>query len=196
MNATLMGNIGPRLAYFVEIQPRTTNGAQRIGALLLRPAVGWKFSDALTVYGGYARVISPVRNGPDRHEDRLFGQATWTIGKIGRGTLSSRTRIEHRRLSDGDDAGWRLREMVRYVHPITRPEAPRALVSVEPFVAFDDTDWGARKGFDQVRSFVGLEVPVKGRSTVEVGYLNHLINDPGGRQRMNHVASIALFWRL
>lgn len=196
LNATLMGTIGPKLAFFVEVQPRTADGAERVGALLLRSAAGWKFSDALTLYGGYARIVTPVRHGADRHENRIFGQASWTIGRIGRGTLSSRTRIEHRQRLDSDDAGWRLRDMIRYVHPITTPEAPRALVWAEPFVAFDDTDWGARKGFDQLRSFAGVEIPVKGKSTVEVGYLNHLVNDAGGRQRINHVASITMFWRL
>jgi len=196
VNVTLMGTIGPKLAFFVEVQPRTADGAERLGALLLRSAAGWKFSDALTLYGGYARIVSPVRNGADRHENRIFGQASWTIGKIGAGTLSSRTRIEHRRLLDGENTGWRLRDMIRYVHPITTPDAPRALVWAEPFVAFNDTDWGARKGFDQLRSFAGVEIPVKGRSTVELGYLNHLVNDPGGGRRMNHVASLTMFWRL
>jgi hypothetical protein len=196
VNATVMGTIGPRLAFFVEVQPRTADGADRLGALLLRSAAGWKYSDALTLYGGYARIVSPVRHGADRHENRIFTQASWTIGKIGAGTLSSRTRIEHRQLLGSEGTGWRVRDMIRYVHPITTPEAPRALVWAEPFVAFNDTAWGARKGFDQLRSFAGVEVPIKGKSTVELGYLNHLVNDPAGRRRMNHVASLTLFWRL
>jgi hypothetical protein len=196
VNATLMGGIGAKIVYFVEVQPRTADGVERLGQLLLRSAAGWKFSERLSVYGGYAHVINPVRNGHDRNEERLFGQVSWTIGTLGGGTLSSRTRIEHRRLNAGDDTGWRVRGMVRYVHPIGDARGPRALVSAEPFVAFNDTDWGARKGFDQVRSFAGLEVPLVGKSTAEVGYLNQAINDPGGRRRVNHVASLALFWRL
>ena len=60
-------------------------------------------------------------------------------------------------------------------------------------------DWELCKTFVAVaetRSFAGVEIPVKGKSTVEVGYLNHLVNESGGRQRMNHVASVTMFWRL
>ncbi len=69
-------------------------------------------------------------------------------------------------------------------------------MSSELFWALNDTDWGARSGFDQVRSFGGVEVPVGGKSTLELGYLNQTINDPGGQRRMNHGVSIAAFIRL
>jgi hypothetical protein len=104
--------------------------------------------------------------------------------------------VEHRRLSTGNDTGWRLREMLRYVRPIGTPQRTRALLSVEGFAALNDTDWGAKAGFDQLRSFAGVEVPIGGTSTLELGYLNQAINDPARRIRMNHVASLALFVRL
>ena len=98
-------------------------------------------------------------------------------------------------MANGNDVGWRFREMLRYVHPLTTPEKTRALVSVEGFVALNDTDWGATGGFDQARSFAGVEVPIGGKSTLEIGYLNQAINDPNRRIRMNHIASLALFIR-
>ncbi|SFS04122.1 DUF2490 domain-containing protein [Sphingomonas jatrophae] len=195
LNAVVSGTTKSGFAYWLEAQPRFTDGAGRLGQLLLRPMVGWKLSDAVTVYGGYAHVVLPIENGPDRNEDRLFGQVSSTIGKVAGGTLSSRTRLEYRDLSNGRDAGWRFRNWLRYVRPITAPDKTRALVYVEPFVALNDTDWGARRGFDQLRSFVGVEVPLKGRSTVELGYLNQLVNATGGVTRVNHVASLSLFIR-
>lgn len=196
LNATAMQTTGSGFSYFVEVQPRFGDGASRMQQLLLRPAIGWKLSGAVTAYAGYAHVVLPIENGPDDNEERLFGQVSWTIGPIGKGTLSSRSRIEHRRLSNGGDTGWRLREMLRYVHPLGSPERTRALVSAEGFAALNDTDWGARAGFDQLRSFAGVEVPIGGKSTLELGYLNQAINGPSSRNRMNHVASLALFLRL
>ncbi len=202
LNATVIGTLpGSKVAYFLEAQPRFTDGAGRLGQLLLRPAIGWKFSGAVTAYAGYAHVVNPVEGGRDRNEERLFAQLSWTSAgsgagpKRGAGTLSSRTRLEHRRLSNGDDTGWRLREMVRYVHPLGDPGRTRALAYGEAFVAFDDTDWGARKGFDQLRSFVGAEIPLAGKSTIEAGYLNQLVNATGGVTRVNHVLSLTLFVR-
>ena len=195
-NFTVIGTVGPRLAYFAEVQPRTADGAGRIGQLLLRPALGWRFSNAVTGYLGYARVIGQPRTGPDTHENRTFAQLSWDLGAVAGGRLTSRTRLERREVSTGRDTGWRVREFLRYTHPLTTPDKPRALVYEEVFAVLDDTDWGARAGFDQARTFVGLEVPLAGsRTTIDIGYLNQTINDPGGRLRVNHVASLTVWIR-
>jgi hypothetical protein len=197
INITAIGAFGnSRLLYFAEVQPRLSvrNGPQQI---LLRPALGWKFSDSFSLYGGYARVILPSDTGAGRHENRLFVQASANLGKIGGGSLTSRTRLEHRRLSNGDDTGWRLREMLRYTLPISdRPKVPRALVHYEGFVAFNRTDWGARSGFDQGRAFAGVEVPLTGKTTMDLGYLNQHIHAAQGLWRVNHIASMTLWVRL
>lgn len=195
VNLTVMKTEANGIAWFAEVQSRVGNGLTDVQQLLLRPAVGYKLSDALTVYLGYAHVVLPRADG-DRNEERGFAQATWTIGKVGRGTLSSRSRLEARTLSNERDVGWRGREMLRFVHPITSPEKVRALVSAEVFVALNTTDWGARRGFDQLRSFAGVEVPIGGKNTLELGYLNQWIDDPGRASRVNHVAAISAFFRL
>ena len=141
-------------------------------------------------------VLLPNPVGRNANEDRLFAQLSWNLADLAGGKLSCRSRIERRRISTGHDTGWRAREMLRYVHPLTTPDRPRALVSLELFGALDDTDWGARAGFDQARTFVGLEVPIKGStSTFEIGYLNQTVNAAGGVVRVNHIASLALFIR-
>lgn len=196
VNLTSMGSLSGKLIYFAEIQPRLYDNSERLGQLLIRPAIGWQVSPNLALHQGYAHIAQPVKGGRDINEERSFQQATWTIGRIGRGTLSSRTRFEQRWRSDGGDVGFRLREMLRYVHPLhASGKGPKALVYAEGFLAANDTDWGARKGFDQLRSFVGLEIPVKGRTTVEAGYLNQRVNMTGSRIGDNHVVSISLFVR-
>ena len=147
-------------------------------------------------YQGFAHVVVSVDGGQDVNEERGFQQLNWTMGKPWGGELSSRTRLEQRWRSDGDDMGWRLREMLRYEKPLrTGSDALNALVYAEGFVALNDTDWGARGGFDQIRSFIGAELGLPGASTLEVGYLNQLINQRGGDTRVNHVAAVTLFFR-
>ncbi|PZU12031.1 MAG: DUF2490 domain-containing protein [Sphingomonas sp.] len=192
VNLTVIGNVG-KFAYFAEVQPRIGDGVSRAQQILVRPAIGYRFSNRITAYGGYAHVFLPIENGPDRNEERFFGQFNWAFPKVAGGSGLLRTRIEHRRLSHGDDTGWRLRQMIRYTKPLGDPKHVRALVQVEGFLALNDTDWGARGGFDQLRSLVGVEVPLFGRSTMDFGYQNQLINDPGGRKRMNHMAAFT-FW--
>jgi hypothetical protein len=65
----------------------------------------------------------------------------------------------------------------------------------EGFFALNDTDWGARGGFDRLRSFIGAEVPVGGRSTIEVGYMNQWVNQARRSDTMDHIAAISLFLR-
>lgn len=194
VNLTAMGSVSGDLIYFAELQPRMGDGVSRLDQLLLRGAVGWKLSPSLSVYQGYAHVVVPLEGRRDANEERSFQQVTWVMGKPLGGELSSRTRLEQRWRSDGDDMGWRLREMLRYELPL-RPNSQtlNALGYSEVFVALNDTDWGARAGFDQIRTFAGFEVGVKDRTTLEIGYLNQSINQTLGRTRMNHVASISLF---
>ena len=59
-------------------------------------------------------------------------------------------------------------------------------------MALNDTDWGARKGFDRLRSFAGLEVPVAGKATVEVGYLNQYVKNRGRADDVDHVLLVTL----
>ena len=196
LNLTSIGSIKDDLVYFAEIQPRVGDGISRIDQALFRGAIGWKFSPSVTLYQGFAHIVVPVEGGKDVNEERSFQQINWTLGKPWAGKLSSRTRLEQRWRSDGDDMGWRLREMLRYEKPL-KPgsDALNALVYAEGFIALNDTDWGVRGGFDQLRSFIGAEVGLPGASTLEVGYLNQVINERGGDTRVNHVASVTLFFR-
>lgn len=196
VNLTAMGPIAGDMVYFAEVQPRMGDGASRLDQLLLRGAIGLKLSPAVTLYQGYAHIVVPVDGGRDVNEERSFQQLGWLMGKPWGGELSSRTRFEQRWRSDGGDTGWRLREMLRYEKPL-KPgtNTVNALVYAEGFLALNDTDWGARGGFDQLRSFVGVELGVKDATTVELGYLNQVIDQTRGRTRVNHVASVSLFFR-
>ncbi|WP_242122683.1 DUF2490 domain-containing protein [Sphingobium sp. Sx8-8] len=196
LNLTAMGPVSGRLVYLAEIQPRVGDGISRLDQLILRGAVGWKLSPGLTLYQGYAHVVLPVDGGRDVNEERSFQQASWIVGKPWGGELSSRTRLEQRWRSDGDDMGWRLREMLRYEKPL-KPgsNAVNALIYGEGFVALNSTDWGAKGGFDQLRSFIGAELGLGGASTAEIGYLNQYINQRAGNSRVNHVASVTIFFR-
>lgn len=192
INATAFGSVGS-FAMFAEVQPRFGDGPSRLDQLIVRPAVGWKISDAVTVYQGYARVENTPLGARSFSEDRSFQQLGWEIGTFERVKLSSRTRFEQRFQTNGRDTGFRLRQMLRAAIPLTEETGSvAALVWSEAFVALNDTDWGARAGFDRVRTFVGLEVPLKGKSTLEIGYMNQTVNAPAARVSMDHIISLTL----
>ncbi|MEH3048374.1 DUF2490 domain-containing protein [Sphingomonas adhaesiva] len=198
LNVTVQGHWGKNGAgaWFAEVQPRLQDDLGRVDQVILRGAVGYKVARGLTLYQGYAHVVMPVSGGTDIGEDRTFQQVSWVIPGLARGELSSRTRFEQRWRSDGHDMQLRAREMVRFEYPLGRDDGVRALTSVEGFWAFNSVDWRPRSGFDQVRTFVGAEIPIGGTSTVEAGYLNQIIDRPGNNARMNHNISLSVFWRL
>lgn len=189
--AVAQGPVSGDLVYFAELQPRRGKTSQ----LLARGGLGVKVAEGVMLYQGYANVRTAAEGRPETRENRAFQQLSWSLGKPGGIALSSRTRLEQRWLSSGDDTGWRLREMVRAAAPIASGGKVQLIGSVEVFVALNDTDWGARGGLDRVRSFAGLELPLVGKSTVEVGYLNQYVKAAAGPDQMDHVAAVNLMLR-
>lgn len=163
LNTTLFGSFGD-VAYFAEVQPRFGKGISQLDQLLLRPALGWKVYNDLALYQGYAYVEDRGMPGGEGTEDRSFQEINWQIGTVSGVKVSSRTRFEQRWQSAGRDVGFRLRENLRFAVPLTqKTTSVAALGWTEAFLALNDTDWGARTGFDRIRTFVGLEVPIDGR---------------------------------
>lgn len=193
LQAIAQGPVSGDIVYFAEIQSRFGRDMGGLDQMLLRPAIGVKLSDRLTVFQGYAYVRTPQSGGGETREHRSFQQINWSLGKVARGPLSSRTRLEQRWVSGGDDMGWRLRQMIRLAVPLTeRSGGVSALAYAEGFVALNDTDWGARDGFDRLRSFAGLEMPLAGKSTMEVGYLNQYVKNRGRADDVDHVLLVTL----
>ncbi|WP_137785323.1 DUF2490 domain-containing protein [Sphingomonas sp. 3P27F8] len=197
VNATVMGRIDGGLVFFAEVQPRIVEGASRLGQVIYRPAIGWQFSNAVTAYQGYARVVEPHKDGGEaRIEDRLFQQITWNVGKIGSLEVQSRTRLEQRWRSDAEGMSLRVREMLRFEYPLADAERRVAALGwVEGFAGLKSARWGGVSGFDQLRTFAGLEIPLPGKSTIEAGYLNQTRHVRGGQSDMSHIASLTLFVR-
>jgi len=198
VNTTAIGSVKDRLVYFAEVQGRSGTAPRQFRQLLLRPAIGWRLSDRFTAYMGYARVVTDTSDTAETNEDRLFQQLNWTIGSVGTAAISSRTRLEERWRNDGSDMGLRLREMIRVAVPVSTPASgrpARALAWSETFIALNNTDWKVTSGFDQQRSFIGAELPILKRSTLEIGYLNQIVRIPTGGQRMNHTLSVTFFLR-
>ncbi|MEH3146512.1 MAG: DUF2490 domain-containing protein [Methylobacterium frigidaeris] len=194
VNATVLGGVD-RFAHFAEVQPRFDQGISRLGQLVLRPAIGWKLGDRLAIYQGYAHVETSPPGARAFSEDRSFQQVSWEVGRFMGVNVSSRTRFEQRWQSNGRDAGFRMRELLRASYPLTESGGGiSALGWVETFVALNDTDWGARAGLDRVRTFVGLEIPVAGKSTIEIGYMNQTVN-ARARVETHHIVSLGLFYR-
>jgi hypothetical protein len=120
---------------------------------------------------------------------RLFEQYLWSGRGLG-GSIALRTRLEQRWADGNDGLAWRVRQQVRYVRPFS-PGSHYSLVATEEFIAHvNDTQRYAR-GFDQNRAFGGISRAVNAKMRFEAGYLNQYQHSLVGRDRLNHILSIA-----
>lgn len=188
LNLTAQGNLpAAGWRWYAELQPRWREEGRDLDTVLVRPAVYYKLSDADSIWFGYGYIPSYPASGGMRYENRLWQQYLHTFAPWHGVTFSSRTRLEERRLEDGDDTGYRLRQMLRASRQFESAPAWGWVVWDELFINGNDTDWGARSGTDQNRAFAGLSYQWSG-SRLEAGYLNQYIH-AHGEDKENHVLS-------
>ncbi len=183
-----------RLKWWFDGHTRFLEDADGFNQSIVRPGLGLSTSQHSAIWAGYGWIRTSPLEGADFDEHRFWQQWTWSRSHDPF-AFALRSRLEQRFLETGDDTGWRFRQLVRAQYAL--PHCPRRTFVVwdEFFVHLNDTDWGARDGFNQNRLFVGFGVKRDSRRRTEIGYLNQLINVPGGNDRMNHILSINVYRR-
>ena len=98
---------------------------------------------------------------------------------------------------------WRLREFLRFSHPLGDGSPLSLVLWDEVFVRLNSTTPSTRFGFDQNRAFAGLGYTFSEKARVEIGYMNQLIlarvvsrQEQKFDQRMNHILSVSSFLNL
>ncbi len=186
--------VSGKLLGWVDGSLRASDRGTDSPTVLIRPLVGVQATKKLSLWGGYTYVVSHPTNRAAQHEHRAVQQAMWNMGKVAGGTLVSRTRLEQRWVEGRVGTGHRLRQMLRYATPIDRKNT-QFVLSSETFVAFNSTPFGQAAGFDQVRNFVGLNVPIAPKLTADIGYMNRYIRRRGAEDRMDHILPVTLVAR-
>jgi hypothetical protein len=186
----LQGPIGPdsspwRLS--LESFYRSRDGVDQLDSAAVRPVLSYNINKHSSVGGGYAFAPSFPVTGGTTVEHRWFEQYVWTTG-AGGGTLSARTRLEQRFIENNSGADHRLREVVRYQHPVKHGSTVYLAGYDELFVHLNDTT-RSKQGVDQNRAYAGVGDALNKRFRVEVGYLNQFIPGHLLPDRMNHVLS-------
>lgn len=176
-----------RLLLWFDGHARYSDDVGRLGVSIIRPGIGYKLNDRISLWTGYAWVVSRADGRNNITDNRIWQQATYKIADGAWGTLSARTRLEQRFLNTGDETGWRLRQFVRWAKPVS----DRWTVTAwnETFIALNDTDFGAQAGYDQNRTFAGLRWRAAKKFSLEGGYL---FNDTNASDQQNHNISLSL----
>lgn len=190
------GPVDGKLLLWAEAQPRLTSDVSRVGQMIGRVALGVRTRNDIDFHAGYHYQHNNPAPGVTSDEHRFWQQVMGPVLRRQNGfVLVTRWRLEQRTIAGADDTGWRLRMLWRGQQGLNGPGTAGPLVWAETFVAFNDTDWGARDGLDQQRVFVGWLQPLGKRLNFEAGYMLQHINRPGPNAN-NHVLNLTLNRRL
>lgn len=188
---TATGPVRGNLGVWFESQLRFDDDVSRTLNRNARLGLGWDDGDGGSAYLGYAIFRATPQGQPANTEHRSWEQFAYKLGNVGKVRLSGRSRLEQRFREGRDDEAWRMRQMVRGVLPLGGRTAPSLVLQSEVFIEFADTSWQVKEGFDQLRTFGGVRLPVRDKVAVEAGYLNQSGLGPG-RVGTNHIAQVTL----
>lgn len=184
------GPLAGRFVGWFDAHARFAFGPTPVTSVLLRPGVGYRVRDDMTVFLGYlwAPVWREGRQTLDEH--RLWQQWTWDLALKSGVKLQLRSRLEER-FAQGD-VGLRFRQLARAQ---TAPLLQGFMLVFwdEVFLAFNDTRFGQRAGFDQNRLFLGVARPLIAKVRVEAGYFNQYLPRPSAPDPMRHAAMLNLY---
>ncbi len=154
-----------------------TRGGYGAGQAYIRIGLLHPVGPDLAVGGGYLRSASYPARGKAAADDQLFQQIVWNV--VARPVqLTARTRLEERFQQGADGVSWRVRQQIKLLVPVG-DHGLRASIYVEPMFDLNRTSL-VRQGFDQMRSFAGLNVPVARNASLEIGYLGQFVHRPAG----------------
>lgn len=185
------GPLTGRVVGWFDAHLRMGFGESPVTMTLLRPGVGFRVRDDMTVWVGY--LWAPVwRDGLQTlSEHRVWQQWTWDLSFGSGAKMQLRSRLEQRFAAG--EVGIRFRQFVRAQ---TAPLGGGPLMLAgwdELFLAFNDTRFGQLAGFDQNRLFLGVALKVSTKWRVEGGYFNQFLPRTGASP-MRHAAAVNVFF--
>jgi hypothetical protein len=192
----VQGPVDGKLLLWAEAQTRLTSDFDRVGTVIGRVGLGVRTKNDIDFHAGYQYQHNNPAPGISSDEHRFWQQVMGPVLRRQNGfALITRWRLEERTFEGAQDTGLRLRVFWRVLMPLHGRDTAGPLLISETFVALNSTDWGARGGFDQQRTFVGWLQPLGKRLNLETGYMLQHLNRPGSNPN-NHVLNLTLNRRL
>jgi hypothetical protein len=160
----VQGPVDGKLLLWAEAQTRLSNDLDRVGTVIGRVGLGVRTKNDIDFHAGYQYQHNNPAPGISSDEHRFWQQVMGPVLRRQNGfALITRWRLEERTFEGAQDTGLRLRVFWRVQMPLHGRGTAGPLLISETFVALNSTDWGARGGFDQQRTFVGWLQPLSSK---------------------------------
>jgi hypothetical protein len=159
--------------------------------------LGYRLNKTVTVWAGYTHDPQYLAGHFTVMEHRFVQHLVSSdLGKIAGGQLSGRIRLEQRWREGINGTGWRLRPYLRYSLPVASKPKLALTISEEPYFDLNTTSFQKVRGFERLRSFVGLTAPLTKNLSADLGYLNQHGFVRGGKDTNDNVAFVSVGLKL
>lgn len=187
--AAASGPIAGKLVGSVDTTLRFYDNASHLSYVIARGMLGWRLAPGVVAGAGYGYVRNTPEGRPSAHEHQAFQQLAYPVATVAGAKLQGRTRLEQRFFSNDPKTGWRLRQQLKLTVPLDGPTGLKGIVHTEAFVLLRQQG-RSPAGLNQIRTGIGLGIPVTGKTSIEAGYLNQAVLP--GDTRFNHVLAVNL----
>lgn len=182
-----------KLRWYVEVQPRLREELKERDQFFFRPAMYYAIAPKTSVWLGYVYARTYASNPVTESEHRYWQQLLHEFEPINGVRVRSMTRFEQRNFEAASDTGYKLRQRLTLNFPIENYPNLSTLLFDEYHLNLNETDYGARSGFDQNRLFAGMAWKASNQTLVEFGYLNQYVNRRN-EDAMNHVLAATVYF--
>lgn len=174
----------------LEAQNRVANNLRDQDRLLLRGALGYQLHPKWSLWQGYAWTPSfqPRYNS----EHRLFQQVIYQH-RFKRLDLANRTRLEERFIAGVGDTSYRFRTLFRGQYYLDKRRKWSIVANDELFINLNNASRVTTSGFDQNRTYLGINHAFSPHVNLDVGYQLLVLNRPAPQvNRLGHTLLVAL----
>jgi hypothetical protein len=192
---TLKKDLPHHFKLYIEAQPRTGQNITHIDRLLLRPALGYQLTPSVSLWQGYAwtPTFMNSKHKPDFNSEQRIWQQVLVENHFKHLDMTNRTRLEERFIEGAGNTAVRARHMLRLAYPLGSSEKWSLVGYEEAFVNLNDTRIGPQAGFDQSRTFFGLNRKINRHLNAEAGYMANYVNRHNPTpDKLNHVLLVGL----
>jgi hypothetical protein len=175
-------------AYDAQLHARFGVDTENFDQGLTRLGLGYYLASNASLWGGY--VYSATYNDTSKYENRLWQQLSWTIIDQQYWRLSSRNRLEQRKLTSAADISWRFRQKLLLTLPGFYNHKIRPIIGDEIFFNLNNVSWDNSRAVDQNRFLVGFSYAILKQMSIELFYINqYQFGSP--EDEMDHIISLS-----
>lgn len=168
-----------------EVNTRLQENITDINQLLIRPSIGYKLNENLSVWQGHAWISSYL---PRFIREQRIWQQILHEKHFSKFDLMNRTRFEERFIQNVEGVSLRGRHFLRAGYVLDKNKIWSLIISNELFVNLNSHFQGPQAGIDQNRVFAGINKKINNNFNFDLGYqLQYINNQAPARDRLNHV---------